>query len=172
MKKKAFEEARLAREVEQEKREQELKTRIIKREEKWAILQKVREEKPFARKGTADLSSIAAVGGTFGAEDSGAAASADAPDAQVGKKKGASRISKVSFTGTGSLSRASSGGFQYDPEQRIESARLFGNMNKYAYYFTDVLVGLPEPQRASVIIDTGSRLVGFPCSTCDHCGAT
>mmetsp|Transcript_115099 Transcript_115099/g.245929 ORF Transcript_115099/g.245929 Transcript_115099/m.245929 type:complete len:625 (-) Transcript_115099:72-1946(-) len=45
MKKKAFEEARLAREVEQEKREQELRTRIIKREEKWAILEKVRDEK-------------------------------------------------------------------------------------------------------------------------------
>ncbi|CAK0806199.1 unnamed protein product, partial [Prorocentrum cordatum] len=68
------------------------------------------------------------------------------------------------------LARASPGGFVYDPEQRIESARLFGNLNKYAYYFTDVMVGLPVSQRTSVIIDTGSRLVGFPCSQCTHCG--
>jgi len=47
---------------------------------------------------------------------------------------------------------------------------LFGNLNKYAYYFTDVMVGLPVSQRTSVIIDTGSRLVGFPCSQCTHCG--
>jgi len=61
-------------------------------------------------------------------------------------------------------------GFEYDPEVRIESARLFGNMNKYAYYFTDMMVGSPDPQRVSVIIDTGSRLVGFPCVGCGHCG--
>jgi hypothetical protein len=61
-------------------------------------------------------------------------------------------------------------GFEYDEQLRVESARLFGNMNKYAYYFTDLLVGSPSAQRASVIIDTGSRLVGFPCSDCDHCG--
>jgi hypothetical protein len=58
----------------------------------------------------------------------------------------------------------------YDPERRIESARLYGNMNKYAYYFADLLIGSPEPQRTSVIVDTGSRLVGFPCRGCTHCG--
>lgn len=61
--------------------------------------------------------------------------------------------------------------FEYDPELRLLSAQLFGNMNQYAYYFTDLLVGSPNPQRASVIIDTGSRLVGFPCSECQHCGS-
>lgn len=60
-------------------------------------------------------------------------------------------------------------GFRYDPESRVESARLFGNLNKYAYYFTDLMIGSP-PQRVSVIIDTGSRLVGFPCKKCTHCG--
>jgi len=43
-------------------------------------------------------------------------------------------------------------------------------MNHYAYYFADLLIGSPKPQRASVIIDTGSRLVGFPCKGCQHCG--
>jgi len=52
----------------------------------------------------------------------------------------------------------------------MESAKLYGNMNKYAYYFTDLLIGSPVPQRTSVIVDTGSRLVGFPCRGCEHCG--
>jgi len=52
----------------------------------------------------------------------------------------------------------------------IESAPLYGNLNKYAYYFTDLLIGSPIPQRTSVIVDTGSRIAGFPCSGCKHCG--
>lgn len=52
----------------------------------------------------------------------------------------------------------------------IESAWLYGNMNRYAYYFADLLIGSPVPQRASVIVDTGSHLVGFPCKSCKHCG--
>jgi len=53
----------------------------------------------------------------------------------------------------------------------IESAWLYGNMNRYAYYFADLLIGSPVAQRASVIVDTGSHLVGFPCKdTCRHCG--
>eukprot|EP00930_Biecheleria_cincta_P070422 TRINITY_DN58055_c0_g1_i1.p1 TRINITY_DN58055_c0_g1~~TRINITY_DN58055_c0_g1_i1.p1 ORF type:complete len:484 (-),score=76.98 TRINITY_DN58055_c0_g1_i1:109-1560(-) len=59
---------------------------------------------------------------------------------------------------------------KYDPEARVESARLYGNLNDYAYYFTDLLVGSPKPQLTSVIVDTGSHLIGFPCSGCSHCG--
>jgi hypothetical protein len=58
----------------------------------------------------------------------------------------------------------------YDSHVGIESAHLYGNINKYAYYFTDLLIGSPVPQRTSVIVDTGSRLVGFPCTGCAHCG--
>jgi len=58
----------------------------------------------------------------------------------------------------------------YNPEAKIESARLYGNIREFAYYFVDVLVGLPQPQRVSVIVDTGSSLLGFPCKPCDHCG--
>mmetsp|Transcript_45117 Transcript_45117/g.98049 ORF Transcript_45117/g.98049 Transcript_45117/m.98049 type:complete len:559 (+) Transcript_45117:59-1735(+) len=57
----------------------------------------------------------------------------------------------------------------YDPVKRIESARLYGNIDKYAYYFVDLIVGTP-PQRVSVILDTGSSLCGFPCTGCPHCG--
>ncbi|CAE8601259.1 unnamed protein product [Polarella glacialis] len=59
---------------------------------------------------------------------------------------------------------------EYDPEARVESARIYGNVNAYAYYFTDILVGSPKPQLTSVIIDTGSHLLGFPCTGCEHCG--
>lgn len=61
-------------------------------------------------------------------------------------------------------------GASYDSEAKIESARLFGNINAYAYYFTDLLIGAPHPQLVSVIIDTGSSLCGFPCAGCTHCG--
>lgn len=58
----------------------------------------------------------------------------------------------------------------YDQRQGIESARLYGNINRYAYYFADLLVGSPKAQRVSVIVDTGSVLCGFPCADCQHCG--
>ncbi|CAE7414791.1 unnamed protein product [Symbiodinium natans] len=51
----------------------------------------------------------------------------------------------------------------------VERTRLFGNLNAYAYYFAELLVGTP-PQAASVIVDTGSALCGFPCVGCSHCG--
>lgn len=60
----------------------------------------------------------------------------------------------------------------YDGEKKIESARLYGDVNGegYAYYFVDLLVGTPKPQRASVIVDTGSSVAGFPCTGCSSCG--
>lgn len=61
-----------------------------------------------------------------------------------------------------------SGGL-YDPVHHIESARLYGNIDYYAYYFVDLLIGTP-PQRVSVILDTGSGVAAFPCANCNHCG--
>lgn len=40
---------------------------------------------------------------------------------------------------------------------------------RYAYYFIDLMVGTP-PQLTSVIVDTGSHLLAFPCGGCDQCG--
>mmetsp|Transcript_41591 Transcript_41591/g.75396 ORF Transcript_41591/g.75396 Transcript_41591/m.75396 type:complete len:519 (-) Transcript_41591:102-1658(-) len=57
----------------------------------------------------------------------------------------------------------------YDAEKKLETARLYGNLDGYAYYFVDLILGTP-PQRVSVILDTGSGLCGFPCKNCDHCG--
>eukprot|EP00928_Gymnodinium_smaydae_P032177 TRINITY_DN23375_c0_g2_i1.p1 TRINITY_DN23375_c0_g2~~TRINITY_DN23375_c0_g2_i1.p1 ORF type:complete len:500 (+),score=98.30 TRINITY_DN23375_c0_g2_i1:35-1534(+) len=57
-----------------------------------------------------------------------------------------------------------------DAGARGESTWVYGNLDVYAYYFVDLLVGSPEPQRVSVIVDTGSSLCGFPCDMCEHCG--
>ena len=54
------------------------------------------------------------------------------------------------------------------PDQ-IQRTILFGNINAFAYYFAEILVGSP-PQKVSVIVDTGSALCGFPCLGCSHCG--
>lgn len=56
------------------------------------------------------------------------------------------------------------------PQQRTETAWLYGNLNKYAYYYANLFVGSPVPQRTSVIVDTGSHLIGFACKGCLHCG--
>eukprot|EP00439_Symbiodinium_sp_Y106_P080465 s1603_g19.t1 len=55
------------------------------------------------------------------------------------------------------------------PDNGVERTKLFGNINAYAYFFAELLVGTP-PQSASVIVDTGSALCGFPCAGCSHCG--
>mmetsp|Transcript_41390 Transcript_41390/g.79304 ORF Transcript_41390/g.79304 Transcript_41390/m.79304 type:complete len:547 (-) Transcript_41390:36-1676(-) len=57
----------------------------------------------------------------------------------------------------------------YDPINKIQSARLYGNIDDFAYYFVDLQVGTP-PQRVSVILDTGSGIHAFPCAGCGHCG--
>jgi len=56
-----------------------------------------------------------------------------------------------------------------DHSDGVESAWLYGNINRYAYYFADLRIG-SSAQRVSVIVDTGSRLVGFPCKGCPKCG--
>lgn len=48
------------------------------------------------------------------------------------------------------------------------SHSLKGDYSSLAYHFLDVLVGSP-PQTLSVIVDTGSSLLAFPCSDCASC---
>ncbi|XP_055388798.1 aspartic protease 5-like [Condylostylus longicornis] len=55
------------------------------------------------------------------------------------------------------------------PRKRLQTASLYGGIYDYAYYFVSVLVGTP-PQRQSVIVDSGSSLLGFPCRNCVECG--
>eukprot|EP00921_Rhytidocystis_pertsovi_P002789 GHVQ01004726.1.p1 GENE.GHVQ01004726.1~~GHVQ01004726.1.p1 ORF type:complete len:584 (-),score=71.12 GHVQ01004726.1:1975-3726(-) len=47
---------------------------------------------------------------------------------------------------------------------------LSGGIYTHSYYFLDVHVGQPVPQRQSVILDTGSSLLAFSCSQCKGCG--
>lgn len=54
--------------------------------------------------------------------------------------------------------------------RNLQVADLYGSINDYAYYFVDILVGTP-PRRESVILDSGSSLLGFPCTDCgSSCG--
>jgi len=40
----------------------------------------------------------------------------------------------------------------------------------YGTHYIDLWVGTPNPQRQTVIVDTGSHLTAFPCSECRDCG--
>eukprot|EP00747_Dinoflagellata_sp_TGD_P170432 gnl/TRDRNA2_/TRDRNA2_201967_c0_seq1.p1 gnl/TRDRNA2_/TRDRNA2_201967_c0~~gnl/TRDRNA2_/TRDRNA2_201967_c0_seq1.p1 ORF type:complete len:509 (-),score=70.57 gnl/TRDRNA2_/TRDRNA2_201967_c0_seq1:130-1656(-) len=57
----------------------------------------------------------------------------------------------------------------FEEPKKIQSARLYGSLYNYGYWFVDLLVGTP-PQRVSVIVDTGSSILAFPCTVCEHCG--
>ncbi|PFH37895.1 hypothetical protein BESB_002360 [Besnoitia besnoiti] len=46
----------------------------------------------------------------------------------------------------------------------------YGNIHQTAYYFADVIVGTPAKQRQSLILDTGSSVLAFPCTSCKSCG--
>ncbi|KAL7066676.1 eukaryotic aspartyl protease family protein [Cryptosporidium serpentis] len=48
--------------------------------------------------------------------------------------------------------------------------KVYGSLALTAYYYTDIFVGLPRPQRQSVIVDTGSNLLAFVCTDCEKCG--
>ncbi|SOV81180.1 plasmepsin V [Plasmodium sp. gorilla clade G3] len=47
--------------------------------------------------------------------------------------------------------------------------KLYGDIDEYAYYFLDIDIGKPS-QRISLILDTGSSSLSFPCNGCKDCG--
>ncbi|KJP89938.1 hypothetical protein AK88_00394 [Plasmodium fragile] len=47
--------------------------------------------------------------------------------------------------------------------------KLYGDIDEYAYYFLDIGIGTPE-QKISLILDTGSSSLSFPCAGCKKCG--
>lgn len=53
---------------------------------------------------------------------------------------------------------------------KVFTANAYGSIHETAYYFVDALVGSPLPQRQSVILDTGSSVLGFKCIDCKQCG--
>lgn len=47
---------------------------------------------------------------------------------------------------------------------------VYGNSSVLHYYFVNILVGSTQ-MKQSLIIDTGSSLIGFPClNFCKNCG--
>jgi Eukaryotic aspartyl protease len=54
--------------------------------------------------------------------------------------------------------------------QEIYYSKLYGDVESLGYYYTDVLIGSSSVVQA-VIIDTGSRITGFPCTGCSNCGS-
>ena len=55
-------------------------------------------------------------------------------------------------------------GAAYDKEHHVEAARLYGNVDKYAYYFIDLLIGSPvaERSRSLAIVKASRRRNLFP----------
>ena len=51
-----------------------------------------------------------------------------------------------------------------DPTPVSELFQGFGT------HYVDLWCGTPEPQRQTVIVDTGSAVTAFPCSGCNDCG--
>eukprot|EP00586_Coscinodiscus_wailesii_P006336 CAMPEP_0172487212 /NCGR_PEP_ID=MMETSP1066-20121228/16170_1 /TAXON_ID=671091 /ORGANISM="Coscinodiscus wailesii, Strain CCMP2513" /LENGTH=203 /DNA_ID=CAMNT_0013253667 /DNA_START=45 /DNA_END=652 /DNA_ORIENTATION=+ len=40
----------------------------------------------------------------------------------------------------------------------------------FGTHYVDLWIGHPNPQRQTVIVDTGSQLTAFPCKGCNDCG--
>ncbi|VTZ70385.1 plasmepsin V, putative [Plasmodium chabaudi chabaudi] len=53
--------------------------------------------------------------------------------------------------------------------EEIYKYKLYGDIDQYAYYFMDIDIGTPG-QKISLIVDTGSSSLSFPCSECKDCG--
>eukprot|EP00915_Cephaloidophora_sp_WS-2016_P004758 GHVH01006352.1.p1 GENE.GHVH01006352.1~~GHVH01006352.1.p1 ORF type:complete len:508 (+),score=48.30 GHVH01006352.1:98-1621(+) len=53
--------------------------------------------------------------------------------------------------------------------ENILTTPLYGTINDEAYYYLNLFVGNP-PQKQSVILDTGSSILAFPCHDCEKCG--
>lgn len=51
-----------------------------------------------------------------------------------------------------------------------EEVPIYGDFRELAYYYADVYVGTPG-QKFTVITDTGSTLMAFPCYDCGDCGS-
>ncbi|KAL7576318.1 hypothetical protein ACA910_018137 [Epithemia clementina (nom. ined.)] len=58
---------------------------------------------------------------------------------------------------------------QYARRRRAQQqvAELFQG---YGTHYVDLWMGTPQPQRQTVIVDTGSGVTAFPCKGCSNCG--
>ncbi len=75
-------------------------------------------------------------------------------------------ISRVSNQTNQGMHREHRRALDFDVEQ---GAPIFGEFRELAYYYADVFVGTPS-QKFTVITDTGSSRLAFPCKGCTQCG--
>jgi hypothetical protein len=54
--------------------------------------------------------------------------------------------------------------------RELQTVPLLGDFDELAYHYISVFVGSP-PQALSVIVDTGSSLLAFPCEGCQQCAS-
>lgn len=62
---------------------------------------------------------------------------------------------------------------RFDPRALLpsNSTPLMASLYQgYGTHYIDAYVGYPIPQRQTLIVDTGSHLIAFPCNSCQHCG--
>lgn len=55
-------------------------------------------------------------------------------------------------------------------EQRDKTLGMSALYQGYGTHYVDLWVGTPNPQRQTVIVDTGSSITAFPCAGCHNCG--
>ncbi|KAL7068072.1 hypothetical protein ACR3K2_15040 [Cryptosporidium serpentis] len=53
---------------------------------------------------------------------------------------------------------------------RVIITQLYGDISSYGYYYAKAKVGHPTSQTQSLIVDTGSSLLAFACTSCFQCG--
>ncbi|KAL7518522.1 hypothetical protein ACHAWX_003342 [Stephanocyclus meneghinianus] len=57
------------------------------------------------------------------------------------------------------------------PPRRLAKLQQLSSLYQgYGTHYMDIWVGLPTPQRQTVVVDTGSSVTAFPCSECRDCG--
>jgi len=63
------------------------------------------------------------------------------------------------------------GGFHHTRHRHLDAIQVGALYQGYGTHYVDLWVGTPNPQRQTLIVDTGSGVSAFPCSGCkDNCG--
>nr|PIM05379.1 eukaryotic aspartyl protease superfamily protein [Toxoplasma gondii COUG] len=113
-------------------------------------------------------------------ESNGSQAAGDSPQQTVstakstlmslGSRQARSKQNKHQQTSSKNLSSYQKRSMQEEKAALPLRSYAYGNIHQTAYYFADVVVGTPAVQRQSLILDTGSSVLAFPCTSCKSCG--
>nr|ABK31938.1 aspartic protease 7 [Toxoplasma gondii] len=113
-------------------------------------------------------------------ESNGSQAAGDSPQQTIstakstlmslGSRQARSKQNKHQQTSSKNLSSYQKRSMQEEKAALPLRSYAYGNIHQTAYYFADVVVGTPAVQRQSLILDTGSSVLAFPCTSCKSCG--